>query len=220
MPAGAPLDLSKVKLIIISDYPGPYEQQWGWPQVPAPYVRQQEDKAKQKRRRVRFPWKNSGEFLRLVLKEELNLDPWEEVFYTNGVRCSIFRGTEKINVNLTHIKACNNWMRGEIAALDDESPDAPILICGGKALMAFNAFYNLKFKSIQEMLHVKDIRVNGRPIAFTYNPAAVSKGEARLASNMVTAKGVFQPSSIRGWKVLGTPQWHFVNSIRWLKEYL
>jgi hypothetical protein len=222
VPGAGPADLSKVKLIVLSDYPGPYEQQYGWPQVPAPYVRYEEDKAKQKRRRVKFPWKNSGEFLRLILKEELGLDPWEEVFYTNGVQCSPFRGKEKININLTHIRPCvNRHVRKMIEALDDNCPYAPIVVAGGKAaLPAFNLLYDTKFKSIQSMLHVKDVIVEERRVAFTNNPAAVAKGEARLISSMVTSNGVFQPSKVRPWKLLGTPQWHFVNSIKWLEDYL
>jgi hypothetical protein len=80
--------------------------------------------------------------------------------------------------------------------------------------------YSTKFKSIQSMLHVKDVIVDNRRVAFTNNPAAVAKGEARLVSSMMTTNGVFQPSKIRDWKVIATPQWHFVNSIKWLSEYL
>ena len=221
VPGAGPADLSKVRLIFLSDYPGPYEQQYGWPQVPAPYVRAEEDKAKQKKRRVKFPWKNSGEFLRTILKEELKLDPWEQVFYMNGVQCSPFRGKDKININLTHVKPCvNQWVRTMIEALDDNCPQAPIIIAGKTALMAFNILYSTKFKSIQSMLHVKDVIVDNRRVAFTNNPAAVAKGEARLVSSMMTTNGVFQPSKIRDWKVIATPHWHFVNSIKWLKEFV
>lgn len=225
VPGTGPLDLSKIKLIVIADYPGHYEKVHGFSQVPRPYAQQKEDeeaKARGRtiRRRKPFPKQNSGEYLRQAIQTTLKLDPYEHVFYTNAVRCPTEIGQTKINVTKTHLKACLPWLEIEMDVLDKYCPKAPILVGGTKALQAFNLLYGTKYKSVTDVYRTKLIKADEHPTIFTWNPAVFCKGKLSVITRAQFRDSVLTPVSVREWCVPGTPQWHFEQSLKTLIPYL
>ena len=231
VPGAGPLDLSNIKLIVVSDYPGHYEKTYGFPQVPRPYVIQQEEleakkQNKKVRRRQKYPSQNSGEYIRFVLSDYFNLDPFEEVYYTNAIKCPTERGQQSVNVVGKHINACYLWLKNELAVLEKYVPYAPILIAGSTALKTFAKISELKDPSLKSLYRTKPFFYNNHATIVSYNPAIVSKGRLQLTTNCryLSSKKdgpvLITPTNLRTWSTVPSPQWHYEQSLQWLAPYI
>lgn len=227
VPGAGPKSLTKIKLILISDYPGHYEKTYGFPQVPRPYAYAKEDEVaksqgKSKRRRSPFPVANSGEYIRWQLKELFDLNPFEEVYYTNAIKCPTEVGAKLLNVGSKHLKACLPWLQQELDVLNN---DLPILLAGSKALAMFGHITALKRNgSVMDYYNQVPFMYKDHPVVVTHNPAIVARNRLRLLSNCtVQLKGggpFINPTSVRPWDSVPSPQYFYSRTLWWLAPYL
>ncbi len=220
---GGPDDLSRVKLIVISDYPGPYETQYGWPQVPNSYVL-----AQQKNRKRLKPFRNSGQLIRDKLSELFGLDPWSEVWFTNALRCDPNYGGRKVAVSDTsHIRVCvETWLRNEMLKLSEVKPTVPILCAGGKAVVALKQLYGQQLPSDLNLMNGRrrqGLVAGEHPLVITFNPAAVARCEPRLETQIGVNRrtGLLEVHDLKFLPNLpGTPGWVFEQDLLLLKPHL
>ena len=227
VPGAGPKDLAKIKLILISDYPGHYEKTYGFPQVPRPYAYAKEDEeaksqGKSKRRRSAFPPANSGEYIRWQLKRLFDLDPFEEVYYTNAIKCPAEIGGTALTVGSKHLKACLPWLEQELDILDN---DLPILIAGSKALAMFGYITTLKRNcSVMDYYNQVPFMYKDHPVVVTHNPVTVARNSLRLLSNckiQIKGGGPFiSPTAVRPWDTVPSPQYLYSRTLWWLAPYL
>lgn len=212
----APDDLSKVKLIVISDHPGFYEHEFGFSQVPVSL-------AKQDKRRTKLPpRRNSGQLIRDLIEDVLGLCSWSEVYYTNALKCDpMFKG-RKINVSETkHFSKCLPWLRREFEWFEEYCPTAPILCAGSNALRAlqilFPSFSNGK---VNDLRRKTGLSINEHSVIVTFNPAAPAKCDPRLETKIDIKRGtgIVEVTEVKWWwpPPPGTPLWVFIKDIEML----
>lgn len=225
----APDDLSKVKLIVISDYPGAYETEFNWPQVPNISV-----VVPSRRRRTQLsPFRNSGQLLREVIGEQFGICPWGEVYYTNAIKCDPNHKGQVKAVSVKHLKTCSSlWLEKELKLLDEVVPSAPMIVGGAKAVDCValcypEATYSVSKWSIKGLRGKRDLEVGGRKTAVTFNPALIARNEMRIEEDVTIDRRKRQRvvTNVTWWSqkyevMLGTPLWHFIKDISWLKEYI
>ncbi|MGG6281765.1 uracil-DNA glycosylase family protein [Leptolyngbya sp. AN03gr2] len=217
-----PDDLSKVKLIVISDHPGYYETLKGYSQVPV-YLVKEDGK-----RKSRLPERrNSGQFLRDLISDCFGLCHWSEVYYTNALKCDPLHKGRKINVSeKQHLGICaGNWLRWELETLNQYAPTAPILVGGSIALKALQMLYpGLPNGKLNDLRRREDLHAGEHPVVVTFNPAAPARSEARLETEvgMKYKKPVLEVKNLQWWfPVLpGSPVWVFLKDIEPLAKLL
>lgn len=162
-------DLSKLKLIVISDHPGYYE-------VKNKYCMYDNVKERQKNPLARM---NAGAYIRQII-ESWSINSNTEVYYTNAVKCEPGSKT----VLGEHLNLCRRkWLLPELIQLDTLCPKIPILICGT------NAFNSMKSLIKETMLDDKAtlnkyrrqvLHYNQHPVVATFNPASVASSVPRI----------------------------------------
>lgn len=223
-----PDNWSNIKLIVISEHPGYYEELYKFAQVPNSFVQKQKE---YKKPRETLPQTmNGGELIRRAIENLFNISHTESVYYTNALKCNPAQLT---NISKTkHINKCAQWwLSGEFYLLDKYAPDAPIIICGDKALTAIAYLYPsvkdyVKSWNLTNTRRRKDIRLglNNRPVAVTFNPAMTAKGQSRIETVLKTNRytGAIEVKSVKDWSpfLVGSPLWNFKKDIYWLKEFI
>lgn len=221
--SAGPDDLSKVKLIVISDYPGPYETEKGWPQVPNSLI-----VAEQKKRKQLPPFRNSGQLIRDKLTELFHLDTWSEVWFTNAVRCDPnYMGRKNTVSDTSHLRVCvERWLRPELQILERVKPTVPILCAGAKAVTALKQLYGHNLPTDLKLANgrrKKGLVAGTHPVVITFNPAAVARCEPRIETSIGVnrRKGLLEVNNVKFLpNLVGSPGWVFEQDLLLLKPYL
>lgn len=226
-PAG-PDNWKDIKLIVVSEHAGHYEEEFMFPQVPNSFVFSQKD---YKKKADKLPTTmNGGELIRRAVECLFNISHQDQVYYTNAIKANPRKNT---NISKTkHVNRCANWwLSGEFYLLDKYCPTAPVIVCGNKALQAIDFLYPEVKQSVDswDLKHTrrrKDLRIglNNRPIAVTFNPAMPAKGQSRIESSLRTNRitGAIEVRTVKEWQpiLIGSPLWHFAKDIQWLKSFI
>lgn len=223
--AGAgPKDLSKVRLIIISDHPGYYEVNNGYPL----YDNEQDrmpSKAKKGHRKNLADWRNAGNYLRYMLNSLFNLDTYEDTWSTNACKCD--RRDSSI-LESTHLKPCvTQWLSQEFNVLDQYVPSVPILIAGRHAYKSLSIL-DKSFKagaptSLNDARRRTDLYYNNHPVVVTVNPASICRLVLRIENNvgpLLNKKREVKSASFWSPYLPGTPETIFRDDLLCLKPYL
>jgi len=225
-----PDDLSKVKLIFISDYPGGLETQYGFPQCPITYHEQRLNK---KKREVLL-FRNSGQLIRELIPGLFDLCSWSEVYMTNVVKCQPTYKNRNINITeKRHIYPClDKWFKKEWELFEEYCPNVPIIVAGSTAIKGmfrmFPELYSqvtlIKEPTLKDLRRLKNIKLKNHNIAFTFNPAQLSKLEPReIKSTSINRKTfAMTVTKTEAWTSypMGSPYWNFIKDINWLREHI
>lgn len=222
LPGSGPDDLTKVKLIVISDNPGHYEikHQYNF------YSNDTERAPKYNpkiRRNTLEGWRNAGSLIRWALNNMFGLDTYLECYFTNALKCN----PDQQTVTEKHIKTCvRTWLQSEITVLDDYCSEVPILIAGNtayKGLKALSPELAAKLpSSLKDARRSANYFYKAHPLVFTYNPAAFAKGEAKVEYRVgLTRKQTYQVLEVKAMPVqVGSPLWMFGKDLELLAPHL
>lgn len=209
-------DLTKMKLVVVSDYPGHYEETFSY------CMYSNEDRRKGKRGSNKG-WPNAGNYIRDYITREFGLDTYEEVYFTNAVKCNPRKDKPDIS---RHIKKCYSlWLSNEFILIDRVNPTVPVLVLGDTAFKCFGkVIKNGPFTSLGKSPKMKDARrkifyYNSHPLAVTVNPAAVASSSYRLERSEVSST----TSMVYYWELpplVGSPQWHYNKDLEVIKPYV
>lgn len=185
-----PDDLTQVKLIVISDYPGPYELQHNYPM----FDKTKEPGFKPYKKGILQPI-NAGSLLRSTLSQYLEVDTYTEVYITNAVKCYPAKTTVIENA---HVKPCaQHWLSYELNKLDLYCPKAPILVCGTNAFRGLKAAYPA-FRSVFEetkslnALRRHTITLDNHICTGTFNPALIARSMPTIDEETKQIKGTIR----------------------------
>lgn len=177
-----PEDLSKAKLLVVSDLNGHYEKL-------ARHAMYDLIQEKGERKNGLLNNYNAGAYLRMMLSAMFNLDTYNEVLYTNAIKCN--PGKEKPKD--CYMKVCSRtWLSKEMAIVDEQIPNIPILVAGNVAFKAMCLVYNrpdIQSIGLNNCRRYSDITFNGHPVVFTENPAKGAGSMPRIESRVATVKG-------------------------------
>jgi hypothetical protein len=166
-------DLTRLRLIVISDYPSYYETKEGYPMW-------DNRNGKYESSGLRRSHLNAGAYLRQVLTD-LGLDTYREVYITNAIKCT----RQKDKITNRQINPCvENWLKTELYHLNEANPTAPILIAGTVAHAAFKLIPNHPLTTFK-LDRRADLTWLGHPIIVVANPATVCASVPRLESNQI-----------------------------------
>lgn len=214
-----PNDLSQVKLILISDHPGFYEERYGYPFVSKQEV-QQEEYERGKRKKAPDAIRNAGELIRKMLYEMFGLDTYREVYSTNVLKCD----PGPVTPQDTHLRSCTSWLTEEFEVLDRYVPEAPVLIAGTKALRAlpytFRSFRPQAKKGINSCRRRVDLKLNHHPAVFTFNPAAVARSEPRIETKAKPKSKLVKESDWLYPPLPGSPTDIMIGDLEFLDHFL
>lgn len=186
VPAAGPDDFTKIKLIVMTDYPGKFDLEQGWPQVPNSLVLTKKDRAKKIP-----PGPNSGQFIRDLLTEMFGLCTFSEVWFTNAIKCDPNFENRHLVVTDRIIRSCNKqWGFTEFALLDRFVPNVPILVAGSKALKALQLMYGAECPSgsLNSYLRRTDLKIANHPMICCYPPAAYAKSVGNIETQIGISK--------------------------------
>lgn len=212
-----PDDLSKVKLIILSDHPGHYESREThvFPMVDIS-LEQNSSKGMLRSR-------NAGAFLRRALNLMFDLDTYNDCWITNAVKCNPF---EQSIIESKHLKPCvNQWLISEFSLLKEYCPTAPLLVAGSHAFRACKLMYRKDAAFLQQLglngcRRRGDIVLDGRPVIFTDNPAKICRCEAMIETEVKTKKGRVSVTKNDWFYLPGSPVYGFVEDLKFLSDFL
>lgn len=218
VPGAGPDDLKNVKLILISDYPGHYEELHGYPQYDSTISRE-------KFKNGLLQARNSGAFIRMALNRMYGLDTYNDMWITNAVRCN--PNQLKVIEN-AHIKPCVGlWLGPELALLDEHAPNAPILVAGQHAFRAIKQLYKKEAAELNKLglngcRRRDDIRLGSRPAIFAPNPVRAARSEFRIETQLMFLDGKWRVSSNR-WlypQPVGGPVTSLIEDLKFLRKFL
>ena len=212
-PTAPPLE--QVRLVVISDYPGAHETWHGYCMV---------DNQRIPSRRLVNP-RNAGSALRHHLQTLFGLDTYQEVYYTNALKCER-RGEAEITTNQR--KTCIAlWLSQELAALDKHCPEVPVLVAGKQAFIALQHLDPAGWKGVPGGLHAYrrrgDLRLGTHPLVVTVNPAQVGRSVPRIETETRRNRRTkeLQVRSVRTFPiVVGSAEWHFQRDLEYLRPYV
>jgi uracil-DNA glycosylase len=216
-----PDDLKEIKLIVISDHPGHYEEDIGYPFASKPHEGQG------KRLVEDFP--TAGEILRRYLFHNFNLDTYKEVWMTNAVKCNP-RGK---TIQDSHVKKCvRNHLLEELTEIDRENPSVPILIAGNKAFEALGYLDKTLTKkklgkSLKSMRRSNHYKLWSHPLVFTFNPASVRDAKFQIESDFGYEDRKKNGFPVKAIKILqsfpelpGSPRWMLKKDLSYLEPLI
>jgi hypothetical protein len=213
-----PHDLTKVKLIVISDYPGHFEVLHNQPMYD---IRESRDE----RRKGLLQSKNAGAILRTGLSLMYGLDTYTECWITNAIKCNPKTVTPSDNA---HLKVCAfSWLSSELFILDNYVPKCPILVAGSKAFQAVKFIYKeerefLESRGLHGCRRRKDIKLGEHPAVFTFNPAVAARSEPRIETTVKSSKGRLWVNH-NDWLyplLPGSPLQKFIDDLRMLEDFV
>lgn len=204
-----PDDLSKVKLIVISDHTGYYERLHKYAFFDNQLSTKPEDKAE---------WLNAGALLRRSLNKLFNLDTYTDCWMTNVIKCEPGHNT----ISSDHLKVCSKHLVNELQYLDIYCPTAPILIAGNKAFKSFKSLVpgviNEK-STLQELRRRSDLYYKHHHLCFTMNPAAISKCEFRVEKEVYYYNNDTFVADYQSYPILvGSPLYHWCQDLLIIKD--
>lgn len=208
-----PQDLSQVRLIVISDHAGWYEEQEG-----VPFVHKQEFMKRQGKKNI-DPIRNAGAILRDMLHEIFGLDTYQEVYMTNVLKCN----PAKVTPVDRHYRICSSWMESEFLVLDEHRPEVPILIAGARATKVLHRTFP-DFKEgkngINYLRRRDDVKIRNHPAIFTFNPAQVARSEPRIETVANTKNKRVKDSDWMYPPLPGSPTDIMIRDLEYLASYL
>lgn len=214
-----PDDLTKVKLICVSDHISHYEAQESYP-----FVSTIELHGERTKNGLLRP-NNAGSFLRMALNMMFDLDTYNDVWMTNALKCDPGKNKPKFN---QHVKPCAlHWLQTELQILDEHAPNTPLLIAGGTAFEAMKLLYPEQARMLTTLKlngcrRRDDIRLGNRPAVFTLNPSRPSRCEPRLESRVAYVKGQYRIKR-NEWlypPLKGSPVYSFIEDLKFLAPFL
>jgi uracil-DNA glycosylase family 4 len=209
-----PLDLTLVKLIVISDYPGFYEKAKGQVFVNN-QIRNKNDTDDK-----RNEWLNAGALLRSCLVNMFKLNTYNDCYMTNVIKCD--PGKNLVTAN--HLKVCSKYIKEELNQLDLYCPKAPILIAGTKAFKSLKQLMPDLMSTnygLQDCRRREGLFYNDHPLVFTMNPAACSKATMRIETEVYTYDKLVYVPTYTNYPILeGNPINVFCRDIELLNKYL
>lgn len=213
-----PENLSQVKLIVVSDHPGFYEERYRFPFVDKQEVQIFEYESG-KRKKEPDNTQNAGYLLRYFLQQKFNLDTYTDCFLTNVIKCDPGKRT----IQDSHLRACSSWLASEFMTLDEYCPKAPVLVAGTKAARAlsytFKEFKSVNKGGINNLRRRSDIKVGNRPTVFTYNPAIIARSNRWIETDVDKRSKRIKKS--RPYPFLpGSPFSFFNDDLETLRQYL
>ena len=218
--AGAgPEELTQVKLIVLGDHSGHYEEDVGVPFVSNDSKRMPR-RLKNGQMSIEKP-RNAGSLLRLHIGK-LNLDPDKDVWLTNAAKCNPGKNKPKE----TDAKKCvRTWFEDELAILDRHVPHAPILIAGNLAFKAISAIYkdcSFSKETLKSCRRTSGHTLMGHPVFFTYNPASVARSEWGIEDTVMMLNNgrVHVTSKTTLPSLPMSPLWIFEKDLELLDKYL
>lgn len=213
-----PLDLTEVKLIVVSDYPGYYESKIssGVPMVDASLE-------KDERRNGMLNSLNAGAFLRMTLRLMYGLDTYSDCWITNAIKCD----TNQIKPqDIKHVKPCSKkWLSAELHCLDQYVPNVPILAAGFQAFKGVCHIYDapeIKNLGANNCRRRKGLMLGQHPLVVTFNPATAARSMPKVITQTMTKKGRLVPTR-NEWLMpflLGSPGDKFLKDLHLLAEHL
>jgi hypothetical protein len=214
-----PDDLSKVRLIVISDFCGPYEATNGYP-----FVSTREEQGEYQKSGLLRP-NNAGGFLRMILEAMYNLDTYNEVWMTNALKCNPGKNKPLFN---TQVKKCAlRWLCNEFSVLDNYVPQVPVLVAGSTAFDAVCLLFPEEGPMLKELKlngcrRRKDLTLANHPAIFTLNPSRAARCEPRIETGYKFRKGRIHVTS-NDWlypPLPGSPLYSYIEDIKCLARFM
>lgn len=204
-PAG-PDDLTKTKLIVLSDHPGTYESELGFPMVDNRRISTQKP-----------PPRNAGSMLRFLLSDMFGLDTYHDVLWENALRCQ----RKENEITSSQLRKCFMcWLSKDFKILDRIIPEVPLLIAGKHAFRALSLIDPERWSQAKGGLHNhrRSIhRASNRPVVVTINPAPVGRSIPRIETSFSGSC----PQDIFSFPLLlGTAEWHMRRDLEYLRTFL
>lgn len=241
-----PEDLYKVKLIVISDYPGMYEVENGYPFWDNVEKRTPSIVGKSKYKgKISLPgYHNAGGYLREILTNKFSIDTYSECWLTNALKCpKSYKGNDKNITAKIRSKCISTYLKDELAILDEYVPNVPILIAGKEALASIryickNTYNQLTPGSkptLRNLRRVKGKTLFNHPLVFTVNPAQVCDAEYRIEKEDGIAYSKKKKKIEGKWQEINevtvtkvrklpnlplSPRWIFERDVEFLREHL
>jgi uracil-DNA glycosylase len=217
--SGGPDDITEIKLIVISDHPGHYETQAGYPFLDNQVARQPKLNRKTGYRSI-LKFRNAGSIIRQYLYEMFSLDTYRQVWMTNALKCDPGPTTP----HEKHLKVCaQTWLIREISILDRAVPTCPILILGRHAFKSIKLVAKTDLpKNLDSGRRSNHYRLGNHPLVFTYNPAVFARSVPRYEDVCTTTgDGRVIIRSVKEYEDMPyTPVWHFKKDLEYLREFL
>lgn len=207
-----PADLTRIRLIVISDYPSTLEVKRGYPLV---------DNDEERKRRKLIGWRNAGGLLRAALHTLYGLNTYDDCWFTNAIKCD----PRNLKPDNSHVACCaKTWLLSELLTLDEAVPTAPILLAGKQAFRALHVLFPdlVLPQSLGEALRSRRYFWRHHFLAFVHNPVQVSRSVYhREVTTRSTPRQILVTKSEELPQILpGSPLWHFLNDLRVLDNYL
>jgi len=213
-----PEDLTRVRLIVLSDHPGFYEERYRFP-----FVNKQEVQAFEyesgKRKKKPDNTQNAGYLMRYMIEQKFDIDSYNDCYLSNVIKCDPGKRT----IQDSHLRTCSSWLRSEFIPLDEYCPKAPVLIAGTKAARAisytFKDFKSVNKGGINALRRRDDLRLGSRPVVFTYNPAIIARSNRWIEIDVDKRSKRVKKS--RPYPFLpGSPLDFFNEDLELLRQYL
>lgn len=212
-------NLSKLKLVVISDYPSYYEEL-----NDHNFYDNEGDRAEKRKtgKRLHVGWPNAGNYIRRKL-ESFDLDTYQEVYFTNAIKCKNNSDKTIVPNQTKEVKKCAQlWLIPELNIIEQINPTVPILLAGKYAFTAFREYIpgspfhkKLKLKEARR----KEFKYKYHPVFVTVNPAAAATSIPKLEFIEVTTKGDLK--SVRELPTnIGSPDWLYSKDLELLRQCL
>lgn len=216
-------NLTNLRLVVISDYPGTYEAE-----KKITFYDNEPDRIAKKKagKRLQVGWPNAGNYIRRKL-EAIGLDTYKEVYFTNVIKCKI-NSSKLIPDENKELKVCaGKWLIPELEIISKYNPTVPILLAGKYAYTAFRAdkkmiLYNPPFTKETPLRYCRRKMFMYRethPVFVTVNPAAAASSIPKLELGIVT-----QRQNLRNVRelspIIGSPDWHYTRDLSLLSHWL
>jgi hypothetical protein len=213
-----PDDLTKVKLIVVSDLVGHYECLSNEPMHDVSGDREE-------RKRGLLQPLNAGAFLRMSLNLMYGLDTYSDCYITNAVKCN---PNQLKPLENPHMRPCaSTWLDTEFHILDEYVPDVPILCAGSLAFKALCYIFKNESKQLLEIKHNncrrrKDLKLGDHPLVVTFNPAVAARSMPKIETAVKETKVGITPTR-NEWlfpQLPGSPVDRFIKDLYPLAPYL
>lgn len=211
-----PEDLTEVRLIVISDYPGHYETLHDEPMHDI-------SRDREARKKGLLQSVNAGALLRMTLNLMYGLDTYEDCWITNAIKCNPNQLKAQEN---PHLRPCiAQWLNSELLTLSDYVPSAPILVAGKMAFKGVCRLYaakQLEDIGLNNCRRRTDLKLGEHPLVVTFNPAIAARSMPKIETKVSEKKGyTFVNENEWLFPLLpGSPMDNFIKDLHPLAPYL
>lgn len=213
-----PEDLSKVRLIVISDLVGHYEC---LSNEPMHDIRDDRDE----RKRGLLQALNAGAFMRMSLNLMYKLNTYSDCWITNAIKCN---PNQLKPLENNHMRPCaSQWLNKELHILDEYVPEVPILCAGSMAFKALCFIYKNESAHLSKIGHNncrrrKDLKIGSHPLVVTFNPAVAARSMPKIETEIKETKSGIHPCR-NEWlfpQLPGSPVDKFIKDLYPLAQYI